>query len=106
MRAGLAHLGSELGDRLEQAGLFQVPEHLMPVPESIDVADRQAEQAGDQFLLVPVAGDRLNDLVEIEVGEDGLVWLVVRSGQSGWLRAQEAHRRMRWRGRFWYLGWL
>src|ERR1700691_927845 len=75
MGAYLAHLPGELSGRVEQAGIFKIPEHLMPVLDGVDVLDLLVEQRDDQLALFPLAGDGLDDLVQVQVSDVSAAWL-------------------------------
>jgi hypothetical protein len=77
MGADLAHVLAEPADGRAQTRILQVAKDLVPVPEGVDVADLPVQDAGDQLALVPVGCDRLDDLIEVEVGEEA--WPAVSS---------------------------
>jgi hypothetical protein len=82
MGAHLPHLLGKLPHRLEQATIFKVAEDLVPVLQSAEIVDLLVEQPGYQFALFPTAGNRLNDLIEVEVGDEGTVCRVLDAGST------------------------
>jgi hypothetical protein len=79
--ADLAHLVAEPADGREQTGILKVAKDLVAVPKSVDVTDLPVQHAGDEVTLVPLSGDRLDHLVEVEVG-DKIPARRVLAGQS------------------------
>ena len=64
----------------------------MPVLQGADVADLLIEQPAYQLALFPVAGDGVDDLVEVQVGDESAICLVLAPrpalfgpGTAGWL---------------------
>ncbi|MGO8882832.1 MAG: hypothetical protein ACLPUO_13420 [Streptosporangiaceae bacterium] len=101
MGAHLPHLLGKLPHRLEQATIFKVAEDLVPVLQSAEIVDLLVEQPGYQFALFPTAGNRLNDLIEVEVGDEGTVCRVLAAGLSCRILGQQAGESPRrvWRER-------
>jgi hypothetical protein len=60
------HLLREGSHRLEDRVLFEVVEHRVAVMDSVDVAQRRVEE-GLEVVFPATGGDRLDDLVEVQV---------------------------------------
>ena len=83
-----AHLPGESVHGRQQAVVFQITEDLVPVLQGADVADRLIEQLGNQLALVPVAGNRADYLVEIEIRDEEAISLLPVGGLTRVARGQ------------------
>jgi hypothetical protein len=63
------HPRCELADPAEQRHAVQLPEHLVPIRDRIDPAQRPQEKRLRVVLIAP-RRDRFDDLVEIQVPEE------------------------------------
>ena len=90
MRAHLPHLlGKALGN-LEQAGILEVPEDLMTILQRAEVKDPLVEQACQQVMLFPVADGSVDDLIEVQVGDESAIGLVLGKASPGRVDEQQA----------------
>ena len=90
MSSYLPHLPGESAHGRQQAVIFQITEHPVPVLQGADVADRLIEQLSYQLALVPVAGNRADYLVEIEVRDEEAISLYPVGGRTVVARGQQA----------------
>ncbi len=90
MRAHLPHLlGKALGN-FEQAGILEVPEDLMTILQRAEVKDPLVEQACQQVTLFPVAGGSVDDLIEVQVGDESAICLVLGTASPGHVDEKQA----------------
>ena len=103
MRAHLPHLlGKALG-HFEQARILEVPEDLMTILQGADIEDPLVEQACQQVTLLPVACGSRDDLIEVQVGDESAICLVLGTASPGRVDEKQAaefpgpvrHRRLR-----------
>jgi hypothetical protein len=80
MRAHLAYLPGELLDPFEESRVLQVPEDLVAETQGTHVVDLLVQQRRQQLTLLAVTGDRLDDLIELQVGNEGTVTSVPGAG--------------------------
>jgi hypothetical protein len=68
VRAHLTHPAGEGPGGLKQGSVFQVVEYLLPVGQDAGMADRLSEQARHHLAFGSLGRDRLDDLVQAQVG--------------------------------------
>lgn len=94
--AGPLHLLREGAHRGGERLRFEISEDPLAVADRLDVSERQVEERR-QLVLVAAGDDRLDDLVEVQVGEAVRLLRRVEDGLAG--REEDAAERVGRRGR-------
>src|ERR1700733_12748330 len=77
-------------DRLQQAGLLQVPEDLLAVAHRVRILQGPEQDRGDELTLLAVTRDRRDDLVQVQVPRVGMILVLLHGAQCNGRLVQQA----------------